>query len=210
MTVPMRGFLACQNHRSRTSFAVSVIQWRGPTQYVMERAFEAAGVDCRCLTFDVVADDLGDAIRGLGAMKFRGAWLASPHCESACDYILHVSDKAARWARRSAGVRGEDGLHGENTMGSGLPRLLEDAIDLTGKTAVVLGTGREARAAAFELTRAGMYQTDGLGRRPRPQRNLRPSCSVARLPRPSAHRVVRRLCRAGRDECGRLGDAHRA
>ena len=36
-----------------------------PTQFMMERAFRAAGLDWRYLTLEIPPEDLGDAMRGM-------------------------------------------------------------------------------------------------------------------------------------------------
>ena len=50
-----------------------------PTQYMMEKAFAQVGLDWRYLTLEVAPEDLGDAIRGMRAMGFRGCNLTIPH-----------------------------------------------------------------------------------------------------------------------------------
>ena len=65
-----------------------------PAQYVMERAFAAAGLDWRYLTFDVAPEDLGDAIRGMRAMGFRGANVTLPHKAEVIPLLDRLSEGA--------------------------------------------------------------------------------------------------------------------
>src|SRR2546423_14691272 len=50
-----------------------------PTQYMMEKAFAAAGLDWRYLTCEVPPEKLADAMRGLRALGFKGANFTIPH-----------------------------------------------------------------------------------------------------------------------------------
>ena len=65
-----------------------------PTQYMMEKAFAAAGLDLRFLTLEVAPDRLDDALRGIRAMGFRGAILLSPHQAAAVRYVDQLSPAA--------------------------------------------------------------------------------------------------------------------
>ena len=49
-----------------------------PTQYMMEKAFEAAGLDWRYLTCEVPPEKLADAMRGLRALGFNTGPSESP------------------------------------------------------------------------------------------------------------------------------------
>ncbi len=49
-----------------------------PTQYLVERVFAHHDLDWRYLTFEVRPEDLGDAVRGLRALGFRGGHCAGP------------------------------------------------------------------------------------------------------------------------------------
>ena len=55
-----------------------------PTQFMMERAFAAAGLDWRYLTLEVAPEQLPDAVRGLRAMGFRGGNFTIPHKRASC------------------------------------------------------------------------------------------------------------------------------
>jgi shikimate dehydrogenase len=50
-----------------------------PTQFMMERAFAAAGLEWRYLTLEVSPAQLPDAVRGMRAMGFRGGNFTIPH-----------------------------------------------------------------------------------------------------------------------------------
>lgn len=68
-----------------------------PTQFAIEKAFAAADLDWRFLSVDVAKKDLRDAIRGIRAMGFRGAWIAEPHRQctaSLCDWLSEEAQLA--------------------------------------------------------------------------------------------------------------------
>jgi len=50
-----------------------------PTQFMIEKAFACHGLEWRYLTLEVAVEDLGDAIRGMRAMGFRGGNVTKPH-----------------------------------------------------------------------------------------------------------------------------------
>ena len=65
-----------------------------PTQYMMEKAFIQVGLDWRYLTLEVAPADLGDAIRGMRAMGFRGCNLTIPHKVEVIQYLDRTSEAA--------------------------------------------------------------------------------------------------------------------
>lgn len=151
-----------------------------PTQYMFERAFAHHDLDWRYLTFEIEPESLGDAVRGLRALGFRGAHCADPYklavlpcldrtTETAamvgsvnlifredaggglkCD-SLPKSKEAVDDARGSAGIA----LVGDNTEGKGVVQAIRAVADPAGKQVVLLGAGRVARAVAIELAAAG-------------------------------------------------------
>ncbi len=55
-----------------------------PTQFALEGALRAAGLDWQCLSFDVPPEQLSAAIAGVAALGFRGVSIAPPFgCEVA-------------------------------------------------------------------------------------------------------------------------------
>lgn len=129
-----------------------------PRQYIIEKAFAAAGLDWRYLTVEVSAEQLPDAIRGMRAMGFRGANLTAPHKAAATEHL----DRLGAAARLSGEVncisRDGDELVGDNTVGDGLLRSLREVAEPADKRAVILGDGRSARAIAVELARSGVVE----------------------------------------------------
>lgn len=129
-----------------------------PTQFMMERAFEAAGLDWRYLSLEVSPELLTDAVRGMRSMGFRGGNFTIPH-KVAVIPLLDGLSQAAELMGAVNCVHNVDGkLMGENTDGKGFVQSLRTITDPKGKNVVVLGAGGAARAIAVELGLSGAAQ----------------------------------------------------
>lgn len=132
-----------------------------PTQFVMERAFDASGVDSRCLTVDVAPADLPVAMAGMQAMGFRGALLADPHPQHASRLVSRLSDAARLLGEVDLLYRDDlnptEGMIGDHLVVRAITELLARHLDVEGKSVVVLGRSGLAKAAALAvgLARAG-------------------------------------------------------
>jgi shikimate dehydrogenase len=126
-----------------------------PTQYMMEKAFAAAGLDWRYLTCDVPAEALADAMRGLRALGFKGANFTIPHKVAVIQYLDSLSAAAEAMGAVNCMNRVGDKLVGENTDGKGFYQSLRQICDPAGLNVVVLGAGGAARAIAVELALGG-------------------------------------------------------
>lgn len=129
-----------------------------PTQFMMEQAFAAAGMDWRYLTLEVPAEKLVDAITGIRALGFRGFNLTIPHKVAAVPLLDGLSQAAELMGAVNCIHRIDDKLMGENTDGKGFVQSLRPLIDPAGKHAVILGAGGAARAIAVELGLAGVRE----------------------------------------------------
>ena len=127
-----------------------------PTQFMMEGAFAAAGLDWRYLTLEVPAAKLADAIRGMRAMGFKGANFTIPHKVAVLEYLDELSPAAELMGAVNCVNRVGDRLVGENTDGKGFVQSLRETGDPAGKKVVILGAGGAARAIAVELGLAGV------------------------------------------------------
>ena len=65
-----------------------------PTHFMIEQAL--AGLDWRFMSFEVAPDRLGDAMRGIRALGFRGVKVAEPFHETVLEYLDDLSDRARR------------------------------------------------------------------------------------------------------------------
>jgi shikimate dehydrogenase len=126
-----------------------------PTQYMMERAFAHHGLDWRYLTLEVPPEHLGDAIRGLRALGFRGGNITKPHKCEVIQFLDGTSEAAGLMGAVNCINREGDKLIGENTDGKGFVQSLHSVTDPAGKRVVILGAGGAARAIAVEIALAG-------------------------------------------------------
>lgn len=126
-----------------------------PTQYMMEKALAAAGLDWRYLTFEVAPEKLADAVRGLKALGFRGANFTIPHKVAVLPLLDRLSPSAQLIGAVNCAVREGAGWRGENTEGRGFVQALRPLADPAGLEVAILGAGGAARAIAVELALAG-------------------------------------------------------
>ncbi len=99
-----------------------------PTVVMQEAAFSAMGLPYRYLTIMVKPEDLGDAVKGLRAMNFKGINLTIPHKVNVLKYLDVVAEDAALMGAVNT-VYVKDGLlYGENTDGKGFLKSLTDGV----------------------------------------------------------------------------------
>ncbi len=127
-----------------------------PTQYVIEQAFAHHELDWRYLTFEVGPENIGDAVRGLRALGFRGAHCADPHKQAVIPLLDRTTETAATIDAVNLVLRENGVLVGENTEGKGVVQAIANMLDPAGKQVVLLGAGQLARAVAVELAAVGV------------------------------------------------------
>ena len=127
-----------------------------PTQYMMERAFAQFGLEWRYLTIEVGPEELGDAIRGMRAMRFHGGNITKPHKVEVIQYLDRTSEAAGLMGAVNCINREGAALVGDNTDGKGFVQSLRGVTDPAGKKIVLLGAGGAARAIGVELGLAGV------------------------------------------------------
>lgn len=129
-----------------------------PTQFMIERAFAAAGLDWRYLTLEVPPENLPDAVKGLRALGFRGGNFTIPHKVAAVALMDELSEAANLVGAVNCVNRVGDRLVGENTDGKGFVQSLRQVTDPNGRRVVILGAGGAARAIAVELSLSGVAE----------------------------------------------------
>ncbi len=122
-----------------------------PTQFMIERAFAAAGLDWRYLTLEVPPESLEYAVRGLRAMGFKGGNFTIPHKVAVIQHLDGLSEAAELMGAVNCVNRVGDKLIGENTDGKGFVQSLGKLTSPEGKKVTILGAGGAARAIAVEL-----------------------------------------------------------
>lgn len=107
------------------------------------------------MTFEVEAERLGDAMRGVRALGFHGVKIGEPFQASVLEHVDELTDAARRAGSINCITATGDRLLGDNTEGSAIVALVKQQADPAGKKVVLLGAGRLARAVAMELANAG-------------------------------------------------------
>lgn len=143
-------------------FATPVAE--NPTVAMVEAAYRAMGLDARYINADVKPADLGDAVRGVRAMGWRGFNCSLPHKVAVIDFIDELAPSAAIIGAVNCVVNEGGRLIGENTDGKGFLTSLKTVIDPRGKSVVVLGAGGASRAIAVETALAGAASITVLNR----------------------------------------------
>ncbi|BFT73447.1 shikimate dehydrogenase [Paenibacillus sp. P36] len=124
---------------------------------MLNRAFQEADINAVYAAFHVRPDALGDAVRGIRALGYRGINVTIPHKVEVMQYLDEI-DEGARIVGAVNTIVNENGkLTGYNTDGIGYVRSLkeETGIDLKGKSVLVLGAGGAARGVAYALAKEG-------------------------------------------------------
>ena len=124
---------------------------------MMNAAFGELGLDWRYLKLPVPPERFGQTVRALAGSGYRGANVTIPHKIAAHDLADELSD-AARAIGAVNTLSFEEGgrIAGDNTDAGGLLDAVGEP--LTG-TALVMGAGGAARAAAWALAQAGVEVT---------------------------------------------------
>jgi shikimate dehydrogenase len=127
-----------------------------PTQYLVEQTFAHKGLDWRFMSFEVEPERLGDAVRGLRALGFHGVKVGEPFQEPVIEHLDELTDVARRCESVNCVTAQGERYLGDNTEGAALVELVRQHINPVGRRAMVIGSGRLARAIALALADAGM------------------------------------------------------
>ncbi|KIL38270.1 shikimate dehydrogenase [Gordoniibacillus kamchatkensis] len=125
---------------------------------MLNRAFREAGINAVYAAFHILPAQLGDAVRGVRALGFRGINVTIPHKVEVMQYLDEI-DEGARVIGAVNTIVNEGGrLVGYNTDGIGYVRSLreETGMDLAGRRVVLLGAGGAARGVGYALAREGI------------------------------------------------------
>jgi len=143
-----------------------------PTQPMIEAAFRHHGLDWRYVQFEIEPEALGDAVRGMRAMGFRGGNVTTPHKVAIVKHLDRIAESASLMGAVNCIVRRGNELVGENTDGKGFVQSLRGKADPAGKRVVILGAGGAARAIGVELALAGVKSLVVVNRNPDRGREL--------------------------------------
>jgi len=120
--------------------------------------FEALGLPWVYLPLEVRPERLGDAVRGMVALGFRGFNVTIPHKQAVIEFLDEISDAARIIGAVNTVQVGDDGTcKGFNTDGRGLVRSLREraAFHPKGARCFVMGAGGAGRAIATQLILEG-------------------------------------------------------
>lgn len=146
---------------SGTTRLLGVIGWpvehsRSPR--MQNAALRAAGLDYAYVPLAVPPDRVGEAVRGLRALGFRGANVTIPHKIAVMEHLDELTP-AARGigAVNTITVEPDGRLLGDNTDCDGAMEAVEEAFGVTarGEEVIVIGAGGAARATAWGAAARG-------------------------------------------------------
>jgi len=120
---------------------------------MMNAAFAELGLDWRYLALPVPPAHFADTVRALAGSGYRAANVTIPHKLAARELADELSPDAEAIGAVNTLTLDPDGrIRGDNTDGAGLIDALGEPVPAT---ALVLGAGGAARAAAWALREAG-------------------------------------------------------
>jgi len=117
-------------------------------------AFSENGLNAVYLAFET--GDIDGCIKGMRTFGIRGMSVTIPHKSSVIPLLDEVDDLAKRIGAVNTIVNDEGHLVGYNTDALGALKALEEKIELTGKTCLMIGAGGAARAIGFILREKGL------------------------------------------------------
>jgi shikimate dehydrogenase len=122
--------------------------------FIQNFALEAMGVDCVYLPFDVVAENLKNAVTSVLALGLKGLNVTLPHKEKIIKYLDELSEEASIIGAVNTVVNDHGKLIGYNTDANGIIETLLPFKDkITGTKVTVIGAGGSARAVIYTLLR---------------------------------------------------------
>lgn len=136
-------------------FGDPVAQSKSPI--MLNRAFQVRGINAAYAAFHIKPGTLGDAVRGIRALGFRGVNVTIPHKLEVMNYLDEIDEHARRIGAVNTIVNDGGRLIGFNTDGIGYVRSLKEETGLTlrGCRVLMLGAGGAARGVGYALAREG-------------------------------------------------------
>ena len=124
---------------------------------MMNAAFAELGLDWRYLALSLPPERFAETVRALAGSGYRAANVTIPHKLAALEAADELSDAARAIGAANTLTLDEDGrIAADNTDAGGLLDALGEPVPAT---ALVLGAGGAARAAAWALREAGAEVT---------------------------------------------------
>ena len=117
-------------------------------------AFLARGLNAVYVAFET--RDIDGCLKGMKALGIRGMSVTLPHKSSVIPLLDKVDDLAKKIGAVNTIVNEDGRLVGYNTDTIGVFKALEEKIELSGKTCLIIGAGGAARAIGFILKKNGV------------------------------------------------------
>ena len=122
--------------------------------FIHNVAYQIKNIDYIYLPFDVVADELENALRGCVALGMNGLNVTIPHKVKIIDYLDELSEESSMIGAVNTITIEQGFLKGYNTDVHGiLETLSQFKNEIIGKKVCVIGAGGGARASIFTLIR---------------------------------------------------------
>lgn len=116
--------------------------------------FEINGMNYLYLPFDVPAQNLKAAIKGMVALNIKGINVTLPHKEKILQYVNEISEEASVIGAINTVVNDNGTLYGYNTDVYGVQETLNPFKDeISGSNVTVIGAGGAARSVIYALIR---------------------------------------------------------
>lgn len=124
--------------------------------------FAELGLDCYYHAFDVLPNDLEDAVKGIRSLGIAGFNVTIPHKVEVMKYLDEIDEEAAQIGAVNAVVAKDGILVGYNTDGKGFAVSLEQiaGADFLHKKILIIGAGGAARGIYVTLARMGAGAID--------------------------------------------------
>lgn len=117
-------------------------------------ALQKAGINACYLPIPCPSEKLGDVVRGLRGMGFRGANVTIPHKQAVSRYVDGLSETSGFTGSVNTLYWNGSRLMGTTTDPTGaILNLYESGVQLEDKRVALLGTGGAARALGFVLAK---------------------------------------------------------
>ncbi|MDO5847966.1 MAG: shikimate dehydrogenase [Methanobrevibacter sp.] len=142
-------------------------------------AFKALGMDYVYVAFDVLPENVGNAIKGAESLNIKGFNVTIPHKIEVMKHLNEIDDVA----RLIGAVNTIDfkNLKGYNTDGIGAIKAINEATDIKDKKVVLAGAGGAARAIAFYLAKENPEEIVILNRNTEKSDNLAHDVAKSKL-----------------------------
>jgi len=115
-------------------------------------AFKMLGLDFIYLPFDVLSENLHDALKGIVALNIKGFNVTLPHKEKILQYLTDITDEANIIGAVNTVVNIDGKLIGHNTDVDGvIASLQEFKEELAGAEIAIIGCGGAARSVIYAL-----------------------------------------------------------